>query len=87
MPDEKSGLVEHMFTHHKVSHRQACKAVHLSSSTHRYQKKVGKDEPVVSQLQQLVESILPLAFGSATTVSAGWVGYGITSGFIGCIHS
>ena len=55
MPDEKSSLVEHMVTHHKVSRRQACKAVHLSSSTHRYQKKVGKDEPVVSQLHQLVE--------------------------------
>lgn len=40
---------------HKVSHRQACKAVHLSSSTHRYQKKQGRDEPVIVQLNNLVD--------------------------------
>jgi putative transposase len=62
MSDEKSSLVEHMVTHHKVSHRQACKAVHLSSSTHRYQKKVGKDEPVISQLHQLVEKHPAIGF-------------------------
>lgn len=54
-PDEKSSLAEHMVKCHKVSHRQACKAVHLSSSTHRYQKKQGRDEPVIVQLNNLVD--------------------------------
>ena len=62
MPDEKSSLVEHMVTVHKVSHRQACKAVHLSSSTHRYKKKPGGDEPVINQLHQLVEKHPAIGF-------------------------
>ena len=44
-----------MIVEHKVSHRQACKAVHISSSTHRYKKKKGRDEPLITLLQDLVE--------------------------------
>lgn len=51
-----------MIKEHGISRRQACKAVHLSSSTHRYQKKPGKDGPVISQLHDLVERYPAIGF-------------------------
>lgn len=47
---------------HGVSQRQACKAVHLSSSTKRYQKRRGKDAPVIANLQGLVEKFPAIGF-------------------------
>lgn len=61
-PDEKSSLVNYMVVEHKVSHRQACKAVHISSSTHRYKKKKGRDEPLITLLQDLVEKYPAIGF-------------------------
>jgi len=43
-----------MMQMHGVSQRQACKAVHLSTSTKRYHKRPTKDEPVITTLQDLV---------------------------------
>lgn len=51
-----------MINVHGLSHRQACKAVHLSSSTQRYQKKEGKDDVVIKQLQHLVEKHPAIGF-------------------------
>lgn len=51
-----------MIAEHKVSHRQACKAVHISSSTQRYKKKNWKDEPLITLLQDLVERYPAIGF-------------------------
>jgi putative transposase len=51
-----------MIQSHGVSQRQACKAVHLSSSTKRYQKRTGKDGPVITSLQGLVEKFPAIGF-------------------------
>jgi putative transposase len=51
-----------MIIEHGISRRQACKAVHLSSSTHRYQPKEGKDEEVICELQALVEKHPAIGF-------------------------
>lgn len=45
-----------------ISHRQACKAVHLSSSTHRYERKPSKDGPVIATLHNLVEKHPAIGF-------------------------
>jgi putative transposase len=51
-----------MITEHKVSHRQACKAVHISSSTQRYKKKQRKDDILITLLQELVEKYPAIGF-------------------------
>jgi putative transposase len=51
-----------MITEHKVSHRQACKAVHISSSTQRYKKKQRKDDLLITLLQELVEKYPAIGF-------------------------
>ncbi len=51
-----------MIKSHGISRRQACKAVHLSSSTHRYQPRPGKDGPVIATLQGLVEKHPAIGF-------------------------
>jgi putative transposase len=60
--DEKSSLVNYMIAKHRVSHRQACKAVQISSSTQRYKKKKGKNEPLIMLLQDLVERYPAIGF-------------------------
>ena len=44
-----------MINEHGVSHRQACKAVHISSSTHRYKRKSRNNDEVIDKLHELVE--------------------------------
>jgi putative transposase len=51
-----------MMQAHGISQRQACKAVHLSSSTKRYQKKTSRDGPVIASLQGLVEKHPAIGF-------------------------
>ena len=51
-----------MISEHGVSRRQACKAVHLSSSTHRYRRKDGKDEEIILRLHELVEKHPSIGF-------------------------
>ena len=51
-----------MIQSHGVSQRQACKAVHLSSSTKRYQRRPAKDGPVIVCLQGLVEKFPAIGF-------------------------
>ena len=47
---------------HKVSQRQATKAVHLSQSTIRYKRKRKQDEEVINELQALVEKHPTIGF-------------------------
>ncbi len=51
-----------MVSEHELSHRQACKAVHLSSSSHRYRRKEGKDEEITLLLHELVEKHPSIGF-------------------------
>jgi putative transposase len=51
-----------MISEHKVSQRQALKAVSLPQSTVRYQKKPRKDEAVIIALQQLVDKHPAIGF-------------------------
>ena len=39
MPAQKGSLVEYMVTTHKISQRQACKAVRLPQSSSRYKRR------------------------------------------------
>lgn len=55
-------MADHMIEVHGVSRRQACKAVHVSSSSHRYQKRGRNNEPVVTKLQELVEKHPSIGF-------------------------
>ena len=51
-----------MVEEHGISHRQACKAVSLPRSTDQYQPKPKQDEPVVEQLQGLIEKHAAIGF-------------------------
>jgi len=51
-----------MITEHSVSHRQACKAVHISSSTHRYKRKPRNNDDVIDKLHELVEKHPAIGF-------------------------
>jgi putative transposase len=51
MPAEKGSLVEYMVTTHKISQRQACKAVSLPQSSSRYKHKPKQDDALISELQ------------------------------------
>lgn len=51
-----------MTQEHGISHRQACKAVHVSSSTLRYQHKKNRDQPVIAELLALVEAHPAIGF-------------------------
>ena len=44
-----------MHTTHGVSIRQGCKAVGLSESTYRYERRPKADEPIIEALAALVE--------------------------------
>jgi putative transposase len=61
-PYDKSSLVNHMITEHKVSGRQAFMTVHISSSTQWYKKKRRKDELLITLLQELVEKYPAIEF-------------------------
>ena len=54
--------MKYMVEEHGVSHRQACKAVKLPRSTYQYQPKPKQDEPIVEQLQILVERHVSIGF-------------------------
>jgi len=62
MPAEKSSLVEYMVTTHKISQRQACKAVSLPQSSSRYKRKPKKDDAVIGELQVLVDKHPSIGF-------------------------
>ncbi len=62
MPAEKGSLVEYMVTTHKISQRQACKAVSLPQSSSRYKHKLKKDNELISELQLLVDKHPSIGF-------------------------
>jgi putative transposase len=51
-----------MIKEHGVSHRQACKAAHISSSTHRYKRKSKNNDEVIDKLLELVEKHPAIGF-------------------------
>jgi len=51
-----------MMSEHKVSQRQALKAVSLPQSSARYQKKPKEDEPIIEELQALVDKHPAIGF-------------------------
>lgn len=51
-----------MIKKHGISHRQACKAAHISSSTRRYQRKPKQHEEVIAKLNELVEKHPSIGF-------------------------
>ena len=51
-----------MIKEHKISQRQAFKAVGLAQSTARYKPRPKKDEPVIFELQELVEKHPSIGF-------------------------
>lgn len=61
-PDEKKELVAYMIKEHKVSQRQAVKAVSLPQSTIRYKRKLKQDEEIIKELQALVEKHPSIGF-------------------------
>lgn len=61
-PDEKISLAEHMIKEHGVSHLQACKVVHISSSTLRYKRKPRSNDEIIDKLQELVEKHPAIGF-------------------------
>ncbi len=61
-PDEKGSLVEYMVREHRISQRQACKAVSLPQSTIRYKHKPKHDDDVIQELQQLIEKHPSIGF-------------------------
>jgi hypothetical protein len=75
-----------MICEHKVSQRQALKAISLPQSTVRYQKKQRKDEDVIKELHALVDKHPAIDFGSVTTGRAEKALCGTTSAFTGCIQ-
>ena len=74
-----------MIQKHGVSHRQTCKAVHVSSSTNRYKPVQGKDDLIVSELLSLVESHPAIGFWQCFTGCAERALGGITSAYTGFI--
>ncbi len=55
-------MVQHMITTSSVSFRQACKAVSISRSTYHYKEKPRDDNPVIEQLQKLIEKRPAIGF-------------------------
>jgi putative transposase len=51
-----------MMQQHQISQRQACKAVNLAQSTMRYKPRVKDDQPVITQLQELVDKHPAIGF-------------------------
>ena len=51
-----------MVEEHQVSERQACKVLCLPRSTYRYRHRIKHDEPVISELNQLVEKHPSIGF-------------------------
>lgn len=62
MPDEKGSLAAHMIQEHRVSQRQAYKAVSLPRSTGAYKQKQKMDDPVIDELNKLVEKRPSIGF-------------------------
>jgi putative transposase len=55
-------MVAYMITKHKISQRQACKAISLPQSTGRYQPKEKQDGEVINELQSLVDKHPTIGF-------------------------
>jgi putative transposase len=55
-------LVQFMITEHKVSHRQACKALKMPRSSIQYQPKAKNDTPVIHALQSLIDKHPAIGF-------------------------
>ncbi len=55
-------MAAHMIEHHGVSQRRACQTVSLPRSTRYYKRKPKADEPVMEQLQPLVEKHPAIGF-------------------------
>ena len=51
-----------MVDEHQVSERQVCKTLCLPRSTYRYRHKIKHDEPVISELNQLVDKHPSIGF-------------------------
>jgi hypothetical protein len=85
-PYEKSSLVYQMINEPRVSHRQAFRAVHISSSIQRYKKTQAKKDPLITLLQELVEKYLPKNSRSFSLGSAAWVTGGTTRTYIACVQ-
>lgn len=51
-----------MMQEHQVSQRQACRAVGLAQSTLRYRHKPKQDQPIITELQELVEKHPAIGF-------------------------
>jgi putative transposase len=49
-------LVKYAIAEHKLSERQACRAVNLNRCTYRYQSKKTDDHEIIQELHQLAES-------------------------------
>ena len=62
MPGEKGSLVEYMITTHKISQRQACKAVSLPQSSSRYKHKSKNDEQLIGELHSLIDKHPSIGF-------------------------
>lgn len=62
MPDDKRSLVDYMIQEHKISKRQACKAISLPLSTSAYRLKPKNDDAVIEQLNMLVDKHVNIGF-------------------------
>ena len=62
MPDEKGSLAEHMIKEHSISQRQAYKAVSLPRSSGSYKRKPKADEPVIDELNKIIEKRPSIGF-------------------------
>ncbi len=62
MPAAKGSLVEYMVTKHKISQRQACKAVSLPQSSSRYKRRPKKYDALISELRLLVDKHPSIGF-------------------------
>jgi hypothetical protein len=75
-----------MIVVHKLSQRQACKAVSLLQSTVRYKHKPRNDDAVIQELQHLIEKHPAIGFWQCSIASAEKDSYGIISAYTGCIQ-
>jgi putative transposase len=70
-----------MVEEHQVSERQACKVLCLPRSTYRYRHRIKHDEPVISELNQLVDKHPSIGFWIVITEYASKGSYGIINVF------
>jgi putative transposase len=61
-PDKKRDVAHYMVEEYLVSERQACRTLCLPRSTYCYRHKIKHDEPVISELNQLVDKHPSIGF-------------------------